>query len=336
MLNSLALLRRFAGGALAAAALALPTAASADTIRIAFGDIATVESLHFLAAVERAKEKGVDVEMTFFKSEDVAAQAVVSGDADVGVGTPYALIQKVKAPIRVFLQLSTLRFYPIVNAEAYKTWKDLDGQEIAVHARGSGTEAIMKLMADREGITYANISYVPGAEVRAGALLQGNVKASIVDAPNRNMLMEKAPGKFIVLPLGEVKASDEALYANTKFLEEHQAAVDILVEAILQTWRDVQANPDVVTEWREKYGLLADIPDDMGGGDQAVLQGPGGRQGAAAERRRRGGGEGRHRLLLDRRPDRGRPGDARRRHLLGRRPGQPRRRQARRPVRRGG
>ena len=263
MLNSLSLLRRLAGGTLVAAALALPSAASADTIRIAFGDIATVESLHFLAAVERAKEKGVDIEMTFFKSEDVAAQAVVSGDADVGVGTPYALIQKVKAPIRVFLQLSTLRFYPIVNAEAYKTWKDLDGQEVAVHARGSGTEAIMKLMAEREGIKYSNISYVPGAEVRAGALLQGNVKASIVDSPNRNMLMEKAPGKFIVLPLGDVKASDEALYANTKFLEEHQAAVDILVEAILQTWRDVQANPDVVVEWREKYGLLADIPDDM-------------------------------------------------------------------------
>jgi NitT/TauT family transport system substrate-binding protein len=263
MLNSLAFVRRFAGGALLAAALALPSAASADTIRIAFGDIATVESLHFLAAVERAKEKGVDVQLTFFKSEDVAAQAVVSGEADVGVGTPYALIQKVKAPIRVFLQLSTLRFYPIVNTEFYKTWKDLDGQEIAVHARGSGTEAIMKLMADREGITYSNISYVPGAEVRAGALLQGNVKASIVDAPNRNMLMEKAPGKFAVLPLGEVKASDEALYANTKFLEEHQAAVDILVESILQTWRDVQANPAVVTEWREKYGLLADIPDDM-------------------------------------------------------------------------
>jgi NitT/TauT family transport system substrate-binding protein len=263
MLNSLAHLRRFAGGALVAAALALPSAASADTIRIAFGDIATVESLHFLAAVERAKEKGVDVEMTFFKSEDVAAQAVVSGDADVGVGTPYALIQKVKAPIRVFLQLSTLRFYPIVNAEAYKTWKDLDGQEVAVHARGSGTEAIMKLMAEREGITYSNISYVPGAEVRAGALLQGNIKASIVDSPNRNMLMEKAPGKFIVLPLGEVKASDEALYANTKFLEEHQAAVDILVESILQTWRDVQANPDAVVEWREKYKLLADIPADM-------------------------------------------------------------------------
>lgn len=260
--------RRLAAGLSAGAALAAlvawPGAAeAADKIRIAFGDIATVESLHFLAAVERAKEKGVEIEITYFKSEDIAAQAVVSGEADVGVGTPYALIQKVKAPIRVFLQLSTLRFYPIVNAEAYKEWKDLDGQEIAVHARGSGTEAIMKLMAQKEGITYGNISYVPGAEVRAGALLQGNIKASIVDAPNRNMLMQKAPGKFIVLPLGDVKASDEALYANTDFLTAHAAAVDILVESILTTWRDVQADPTVIVELRDKYKLLPDATPDM-------------------------------------------------------------------------
>jgi len=265
MLKMMARARRLAGGAMmVAAALSLPgTASAAETIRVAFGDIATVESLHFLAAVERAKEKGVDVQVTYFKSEDIAAQAVVSGDADIGVGTPYALIQKVKAPIRVFLQLSTLRFYPIVNAEAYKEWKDLDGQEIAVHARGSGTEAIMKLMAQKEGISYGNISYVPGAEVRAGALLQGNIKASIVDAPNRNMLMEKAPGKFVVLPLGEVKASDEALYANTDFLTAHAAAVDTLVEAILTTWRDVQANPDAIVELRDKYGLLPDATPEM-------------------------------------------------------------------------
>ena len=68
-------------------------------------------------ALERAKERGVDVTVTFFKSEDVASQAVVGGEADIGVGTPYALIQKVKAPIRLFYQMSALRFFPIVNTE---------------------------------------------------------------------------------------------------------------------------------------------------------------------------------------------------------------------------
>ena len=74
----------------------LDAQAQTAPLRIAFGDIASVESLNFLIAIERAKEKGVAIEVTFFKEEDIAAQAVVSGEADVGVGTPYALLQKVQ------------------------------------------------------------------------------------------------------------------------------------------------------------------------------------------------------------------------------------------------
>lgn len=70
-----------AGAALFAVTLSLsPAAQSAENkIRIAFGDIASVETLNFLIAIERAKEKGVAIEVTFFKEEDIAAQAVVSG-----------------------------------------------------------------------------------------------------------------------------------------------------------------------------------------------------------------------------------------------------------------
>jgi ABC-type nitrate/sulfonate/bicarbonate transport system substrate-binding protein len=259
------------GGPLMAGAIALASlgwsglANAASQMHVAFGDIATVESLNFLIALERAKERGVDVKVTFFKSEDVAAQAVVSGEADIGVGTPYAMIQKVKAPIRLFYQMSALRFFPVVNTEYYKDWKDLDGQEVAVHARGSGTEAIMKLMAQKHGITYSNISYVPGAEVRAGALLQGNVKASIVDSTNKNLLEQKAPGKFAVLPMEGVNATDEALYANTAFLSEQASAVEILVEELLKTWREINGNPKVVAELRKKYNLLADLPAELEG-----------------------------------------------------------------------
>jgi NitT/TauT family transport system substrate-binding protein len=248
-----------------AAALALSVTmvaanAAEAKVRIAFGDIASPESLHLLTAFERAKEKGVDLEVTFLKSEDIAAQAVVGGQADIGVGAPYALLQKVKAPIRIFLQLSTLRFYPAVNSEFYKTWKDLDGQEVAVHSRGSGTEAIMKLMEQRQGIKFSKISYIPGSEVRTGALLQGNVKATIVDAAGRRLLETQAPGKFTILPLEGVNATDEALFANQEFLEKNKEDVDKIVEAVVTTWREVTENPKLVTEWRAKYKLLPDLP----------------------------------------------------------------------------
>ncbi|MBB3772894.1 NitT/TauT family transport system substrate-binding protein [Angulomicrobium tetraedrale] len=258
-------IRRLSGAAAVlgfGAVIAFAPSAEAK-VRVAYGDIASVENLHLLAAFELARQKGVEIEMTYLKSEDIAAQAVVSGQADIGVGGPYALIQKVKVPVRLFLQLSTLRFYPVVNAASYKTWKDLDGQEVAVHSRGSGTEAIMRLMEDKQGIKFFKISYIPGSEVRAGALIQGNVKASIVDAAGRRLLEEKAPGKFIVLPMDGVNATDEALFARQDFLDKNQKEVDIIVESVLTTWREVTKNPAVVAEWRAKYNLLPDLPADQ-------------------------------------------------------------------------
>lgn len=253
---SVVLLALLLVGLLSAEALAQ----SRTKIRYALGDVISVDDLPLLIAVERAKARGVDVEVTAFKSEEIATQAVINGQADVGQGTPYAALQKVSIPIRFFYQLFALQFFPIVNKEFYKSWKDLDGQDIAVHARGSGTEAIMSLMAKDQGIKYKNVSYVPGSEVRALGLLRGTIKASILDATNKNYIMKEAPDKFLILPLGQVKASDEALFATKDFLEKNQAAVAIFVEELIKVTRQINANPNSVLEERKKLGLLKELP----------------------------------------------------------------------------
>lgn len=235
-------------------------AQSRTKIRYALGDVVSVDDLPLLIAVERAKARGVDVEITPFKSEEIATQAVINGQADVGQGTPYAALQKVTIPIRFFYQLMALQFFPIVNKEFYKSWKDLDGQEVVVHARGSGTEAIMNLIAKEQGIKYKNMSYVPGSEVRALGLLKGTIKATILDATNKNYIMKEAPDKFLILPLGQVKASDEALFATRDFLEKNQAAVGILLEELIKISRAINANPSIVLDERKKLGLLKDLP----------------------------------------------------------------------------
>ncbi len=232
-------------------------------IRYALGDVISIDELPLLIAVERAKAHGVEVEVTSFKSEEIASQAVVNGQADVGQGTPYALVQKVSVPIRFFYQLSALQFFPVVSKEHYKSWKDLNGQEIVVHARGSGTEAIMNLAAKEHGITYKNVSYVPGSQVRALALLKGTIKATILDAPNKSYVMKEAPDRFLVLPLGDLKASDEALFATTQFLEKNHAAVAVFLEELIKVARAINANPATVLEERKKLGLLKDLPAKM-------------------------------------------------------------------------
>jgi NitT/TauT family transport system substrate-binding protein len=235
-------------------------AQSGARIKYALGDVVSVDELPLLIAVERAKRRGVTVEVTAFKSEEVATQAVINGQADIGQGTPYAAIQKVNVPIRFFYQMSALQFFPIVNVEHYKSWKDLDGQDIVVHTRGSGTEAIMRLMAKEHRITYKSVSFVPGSNVRALGLLKGTIKASILDATNKNYVMKEAPGKFAILPVGQVKASDEALFATQAFLDKNQAAVAIFVEELIKINRETNKDPKSILEQRTKLRLLRDLP----------------------------------------------------------------------------
>jgi NitT/TauT family transport system substrate-binding protein len=250
-------------GVVTALAMTATGSFASDTLRVGLGDIASVESLNLLIAMERAKERGVDMEMTFFNSEDVAVQAVLSGEAHIGVGAPYAFMANSKAPIRMFYRMSTLLFFPVVNSEVYSGWQDLDGEEITVHSRGSGTEALMRLMEKVHGIEYSNVSYVPGSEVRAGAMLQGTINASIVDAANFRLLQEKGDGKFTRLPLDGVNATDEALYARADVLEGRADDIQIFVEELLRTWNDIADNPEIVADLRQQYNLLADLPDDV-------------------------------------------------------------------------
>lgn len=236
---------------------------SAHAMRIAYGDVPSIESLNLLIAVERARQRGVDVQVSYFDGEDIAAQAVVGGQADIGVGAPYGLIQRVDVPIRMIYQLSTLRFIPVVNSEKYQTWDDLAGQKVTVHSRGSGTEALMKMMAQKNGFEYSEISYVPGSEVRAGAMLQGRIHASIVDSAGWRLLQEKGGDKFKRLPIGDVSATDEALYARQDYVQSNSQDVQILLEEMLRTWRDINQNPKIVAELRDKYNLLPDLPQQM-------------------------------------------------------------------------
>jgi NitT/TauT family transport system substrate-binding protein len=244
-------------------------------IRYALGDVVSIDELPLLIAVERARARGVDVEVTAFKSEEVATQAVINGQADVGQGTPYAAIQKVNVPIRFFYQLSTLQFFPVVSKEHYKSWKDLDGQEMVVHARGSGTEAIMNLAAKQHGITYKSVSFVPGSQVRALGLLKGTIKATILDAPNKSYVMKEAPDRFLILPLGDLKASDEALFATTAFLEKNEAAVAVFVEELIRVNRAINAKPAFakmegeVLPFYEEAAQGGIFPND-GGGERAA------------------------------------------------------------------
>jgi len=244
------------------AAFQAPGALAADPVRIALGDVVSVETLAFVVAMERAKDRGVDYEITAFSKEELAIQALINGDAEIGVGTPYSVIQKTNVPLRIFFQVSRLVFFPVASNE-YQTWQDLDGEPFTFHARGTGTEAIGNIIAAREGIEFGERSYVPGSENRIVAMMNGQINATIVDLANKNILMEQAGDRFHVLPGLDVPASDEVLFARQDWLENNPETVAIIVEELLGVWREMNDNPAVIEEERASRGLLDDMPPEV-------------------------------------------------------------------------
>ncbi|MFL9823519.1 ABC transporter substrate-binding protein [Rhodoplanes sp. SY1] len=251
---------------LAAAALAAwsDPAAAQRVIRVGQADTLTGHNLPELIAMTNTEKRlGVKFNVVALKSDDVVFQAVINNEIDIGIGDAYKGIDTLKAPVRHFFLLRRVAYFPVVNSEAYKTWKDLNGADMAVHARGSATEALALQMEKANGIKFGQISFVPGSEVRIIAMRRGTMKATLLDLPNTRKLTEEDPKKFIVLPVETQSASDEIFYATTKFIADNKELVQVLSEELLKSLRAVNADPKAPARLRTELGLLKDLPKPL-------------------------------------------------------------------------
>lgn len=256
--------------AAAVAALVLPATigltagpAQAEKIRIALAETPSDELAAFFVALDRAKANGLDYEWTAFSDEELAIQSVLSGQMDIGFGTPYAAMQRSKAPLRIIFQLSKLKFFP-VTTKKYSTLEDLNGEPILLHSRGGGTDSIANVIEERVGITFGERSYVPGSSNRVAALLGGRADATIIDLSNKNKLMRsEAGGNFNVLEMFEVDASDEALFGNLNWIQENEEDVAIFVNALVSVWQDMAKDPTIIRRETNPDGPIGQLPAEI-------------------------------------------------------------------------
>ena len=241
--------------------LAIP-AAQAAKIRIALAEPPSDELAAFFLALDRAKKNGLDYEWTAFSDEELAIQAVLSGQMDIGFGTPYAVMQNSKAPVRIIFQLSKLKFFP-VTSKKYAKLEDLNGQPIMLHSRGGGTDSIANVIEEKVGIKLGERSYVPGSSNRVAALIAGQADATIIDLSNKNKLMKLQGDKFNVLPMFEVDASDEALFANLDWIKANEADVATFVKALLSVYRDMAKDPTIIRKETDPNGPIGQLPAEI-------------------------------------------------------------------------
>jgi|TARA_R110001599_G_scaffold16681_1_gene67654 NitT/TauT family transport system substrate-binding protein len=238
------------------------TAAQAEPIKIALAETPSDELAAFFVALERAKANGLEYEWTAFSDEELAIQAILSGQMDIGFGTPYSAMQRSRAPLRIIFQLSKLKFFPVA-VEEYTELNQLDGQPIMLHSRGGGTDSIANVIESRLDMKFGERSYVPGSSNRVVAMLAGQAQATILDLSNKNKIIAEAGDRFNVLPMFDVDASDEALFANLDWIQENSEQVNILVAALVSVWQDMAEDPTIISRETNPDGPIGQLPGEI-------------------------------------------------------------------------
>jgi len=159
-------------------------------------------------------------------------------------------------------QLSKLKFFP-VTSKKYEKLEDLNGQPILLHSRGGGTDSIANVIEDKVGIKLGERSYMSGSANRVVALIAGQADATILDLSNKNKIMANAGEKFNVLPMFEVDASDEALFANLDWIKSNEKDVDIFVGALASVWQDMAKDPSIIRRETSPDGPIGQLPKEI-------------------------------------------------------------------------
>ena len=129
-----------------------------------------------------------------------------------------------------------------------------------MQARGSGTEAVMLLMAKNHGITLGNDQLCAGLGGPPQRASPGNDQgldrrrgqpARAGGGSPRQV--HRAAGR------GSRAPPTKGLFATADYLKNNAADVDILVEELIKTGREITDNPAVAVEFRNKYKLLPDL-----------------------------------------------------------------------------
>ncbi|MDP9130268.1 MAG: ABC transporter substrate-binding protein [Candidatus Binatota bacterium] len=220
-------------------------------VRFAYPSSADMGDVPSLLAWEQLKKQGIEVVPVFFPRTDLAVQAVVAGEADIGSAAGIAVIKAVESGMNVRVIGEQVRNeWQLVTPVSIKDPKQLDGKRVGYHAPITVTEALVKWMAQHYKIA-PNWLIIPGSDVRAEAIMRGQLDATpaeIVDVLN---ILNAKPGQFHVL-ISYAKIFPQLIgsmyFARADYLQKDSAAVDSVMEALLRAHRNAEERPASVRE----------------------------------------------------------------------------------------
>jgi NitT/TauT family transport system substrate-binding protein len=220
-------------------------------VRFAYPSSADMGDIPSLLAWEQLKKQGIEVIPTFFPKTDLAVHAVVAGEADIGSAAGIAVIKAVESGMNLRIIGEQVRNeWQLVTPVSLKDPKQLDGKRVGYHAPITVTEALVKWMANHYKITPTWM-IIPGSDVRAEALMRGQLDATPAEIGDVLNILQAKPGQFHIL-ISYAKVFPQLIgsmyFARADYVQKNAATVESVLEAILNAHRSAEERPGLIKE----------------------------------------------------------------------------------------
>jgi NitT/TauT family transport system substrate-binding protein len=172
-----------------------------QTVRIAYtSEGVGINDFITKLAFDALAERGLNVEYQYVAEDTLSIQSMIRGETDIVVGTPPVAINAHQQDPRIqFLAQYNRQAWSLASTSEITDVEQLAGKTIAVHGETSFTKTVADLIIEEYGLEDVDVVIIPGSDVRAQALLSGQIDATVLDIQDVALASTQAPGEINVL-----------------------------------------------------------------------------------------------------------------------------------------
>jgi ABC-type nitrate/sulfonate/bicarbonate transport system substrate-binding protein len=253
------------------------TSAPAESTTTAAAEPVELVAVHgsspdFIALVPNAgwdvcAEQNITVDQQYVEDGSVAIQAIAQGEGQIAtnIGVNVGLLAVDEGAAIVDVMATQRPTWALVSRNEIETIEDLAGLTMGVHGETSFTKAIADYYDAQYDLGMTQV-IIPGSEVRAEALANDQIDASVIDLPDIVSLEATYPDSFTVLDtIGENLPDliEQDIWMNKTWVEENPELAQQVTTCLVQGLRNLIDDPAYALELATE--LLPDV-------DPAILE----------------------------------------------------------------
>ncbi|GAA2981408.1 hypothetical protein GCM10010460_16450 [Microbacterium terrae] len=225
------------------------------TVALIEPDLTTVP---LMEAVDQLNADGYTVEIVELAEPELAIEGLAKGDYAISAeATSPALIAiEQGAPIRIIADVIGNQ-WAVYGVEGVQRCDDLVDRPVGIFSEGAVATAMVREWVAEE-CTAGEPEYlvIGGSDVRAQALLTGQIDATALEIADVVTLGETADAEFEkVVDFGEALPDlhPQTVYANADFLQNSSEAAQAFVDALIDIHAQINDDPGYLVELAVKH-----------------------------------------------------------------------------------